>query len=213
MEALTVQIGPEADDPLPWNATLILYASYARLAIETTFLEEGFCHSNGPSAFRGLKLMYSHFDLSKVDVRSIRNALTGFTGVIHRGIKFLSQTAPWSRSLEHAIGGFYSAVFLVTWIRCVEDKPGQMTFKEVEILDQLRIALEEGDVHIYPESLAATVVRACMQLMERVWIWGITPLMGEVFRLYAEDILGSRAATMDVDPVVLEDEQRSEYGD
>ena len=49
--------------------------------------------------------------------------------------------------------------------------------------------------------------------MDQVWIWGITPLMGEAFKLYAEEILGSRAATMDVEPVILDDEQCSEYVD
>jgi len=37
--------------------------------------------------------------------------------------------------------------------------------------------------------------------------------MGEALRLYTEEILGSRAAIMDVEPVLLEDEQTSEYGE
>jgi hypothetical protein len=46
--------------------------------------------------------------------------------------------------------------------------------------------------------------------MDQVWVWGITPLMGEAFRLYADEILGSGVAIMDVEPVRLEDQQSSE---
>jgi len=85
--------------------------------------------------------------------------------------------------------------------------------EEAQILTELRKSMEEGDVQIYPESLAASLARSCIQLMDQVYIFGITPFMGDAFRLYAEEILGSRAAIMDIEPVLLEDEQRSEYGD
>ena len=146
-------------------------------------------------------------------MRSIRAALGAFTDIVRRGLKFISQTGCWSRGLEHALGGFHSGSFLVNWVRSVEEGRDQVTPEEVEIFGEVRRLLEEGDVHIYPESLAATLVRSCIQLMDAVWIWGITPLMGEGFRLYTEEVLGSRAAIMDVEPILLEDEQRSEYGE
>lgn len=190
----------------------MLYGCYARLANETTFVEEAFCHSNGPAICQALKVNYAHFSLAQVDLRSVRSSLNGFTDIVGQGLKFIGHTGCFSRGLEHALGGFHSGTLLVQWVRSIEEKSDR-TPEEKELLDQLRRLLEEGDVHIYPESLAATLARSSTQLMDQVWIWGITPLMGEALRLYAEEILGSRAAIMDVEPVLLEDEQRSEYGD
>ena len=68
---------------------------------------------------------------------------------------------------------------------------------------ELRKSLEERKVHIYPESLAATLARSSIQLMDQFGIWGITPLMGEAFRLYADEILGTKTAIVDVEPVFI----------
>lgn len=191
----------------------ILYGCYGRLATSTTFIEEAFCQSTGPVVCHGLKLSYAQCDLRNIDLRSIHAALSAFTDVVRRGLKFTGQTGCWSRGLEHALGGFHSGSLLVNWVRRVEEAGDRITPEEAQLVGELRKLLEEGDVHIYPDSLAATLVRSCIQLMDSVWIWGITPLMGEAFRLYTEEVLGSRAAIMDVEPILLEDEQRSEYGD
>jgi hypothetical protein len=138
--------------------------------------------------------------------------VSAFKGILHRGLKLLGHTGCWSRGIEHALGGFHVGTLMMHWTRRVEESEDP-TPEQSEILSELRKLLEEGDVHIYPESLAATLARSSVSLMGQVWIWGITPLMGECYRLYAEEILGSRAAIMDVEPMLLEDEQRSEYGD
>jgi hypothetical protein len=206
------QIPADDGDPLTWNATFVLYGCYARLASQSTYVEEAFNHCNGSAISQGLKFSYAQFDASKIDLRSIRAALDGFIEVVRRGLKFISHTGCWSRGLEHALGGFHSGTLLVHWVRRVEEL-GNPTPDEAHLMGELRKLLEEGDVQIYSDSLAATLSRSSIQLMDQVWIFGITPLMGEAFRLYAEDILGSRAAIMDVEPVLLEDEQPSEYGD
>ena len=197
---------------MTWNATFVLYGCYARLATESTYVEEAFYHSNGPALSQGLKLTYTQVDLSKIDLRSICAALNGFADIVRRGIKFIGHTGCWSRGLEQALGGFHSGTLLIHWVRRVEETK-DTTPEESRLLEEVRKILEEGDIHVYPESLAATIARSSIQLMESVWIYGITPLMGEAFRLYAEEILGSRAAIMDVEPMLLEDEQRSDYGD
>jgi hypothetical protein len=135
-----------------------------------------------------------------------------FHDIIERGLKFVSHTGCWSRGLEHALGGFHLGSLLFQWVRKIEETR-DVTPEEAKLMGTVRNILEEGDLHVYPESIAATLARASIQLMEQVWIWGITPLMGEAFRLYAEEILGSRAALMDIEPVLLEDEQLSDYGD
>jgi hypothetical protein len=204
------QISSDDADPLVWNSTFILQGCYARLASDTTFVEEALCR-NGTAVSQGLKLTYTHFNKSYVDLRSIRAALNAFIDICRRGLKFISNTGCWSRGIEHALCGFHSAAHLVNWVRhCEEHK--FTTPEEAVLLGELQKALEEGDVRIYPESLAATLARSSIQLMDQVWIWGITPLMGEAFRFYAEEILGSGAAIRDVEPILLEDEQSSEYG-
>jgi hypothetical protein len=207
------QCPPEEGDPLTWDALYIAYSCFARLAVNTTFLEESLSQSTGPAVCRGLKVTYTYLELENIDLRSTRAALDAFTGVVRRGLKFLGRTGCWSRGIEHALGGFQTGSLLVNWVRKVEEAGDQARPEELELLEKVRRLLEEGDVHIYPESLAATLVRSCIQLMDSVWIWGITPLLGEAFRLYTEEVLGSRAAIMDVEPMLLEDEQKSDYGD
>ena len=97
----------------------------------------------------------------------------------------------WSRGLEHALSGFHSGTLLIHWLRRIEET-NESTPEEEQLMGELRKSLEEGDVDIYPQSLAATLARLSVRLMDQVWIWGITPLMREAFRLYAEEILGSR---------------------
>jgi hypothetical protein len=121
----------------------------------------------------------------------------------------VGNTGCWSRGIEHALCGFYANTLLVHWVRnCEENKTA--TPEEADLMGELQKALEEGDVHIHPHSLSATLARSSIQLMDQVWVWGITPLMGEAFRLYADEILGSGVAIMDVEPVRLEDEHSSE---
>ena len=213
LRSTLIQGPPERGDPLTWNAMFILYGCYSRLATNTTFLEEGFSLSTGQAICQGLKFTYAHLELRDIDMRSTRAAFNSFTDIVRRGIKFISQTGCWSRGLEHALGGFQAGSFLVNWVRKVEEAGDQATPEEVQLFEEVRGLLEEGDIQIYPESLAATLARSCIQLMESAWIWGVTPLMGEAYRLYTEEVLGNRAAIMDVEPVLLEDEQGSEYGD
>jgi hypothetical protein len=189
-----------------------LYGCYARLATEATYVEEAFYHSNGPALSQGLKLTYAQLDLARIDIRSVRSALNGYKDVVTRGLKFIGHTGCWSRGLEHALGGFHSGTLLMHWVRRVEESKNPTT-EQSQVLTEIRQMLEDGDVHIYTDSLAATLARSSIQLMDQVWLWGITPLMGEALRLYTEEILGSRAAIMDVEPVLLEDEQTSEYGE
>jgi hypothetical protein len=204
----------QCSDPLAWNAMHVLYGCAARLGTDTTYVEEGLCYSTAQAVRKGIRLMHSEFDASKVDVRAVQAALQGYNEVLSVGIKIMSQTACWERGLEHAFAGLHSAIFLVNWARHVEGKGrGAMTAQEQHLLGRLRTLMEEGDVNIYQESLAASFLRSCIQLMEETWIWGITPLIGEAFRLYTEEILGSRGAIMEVEPILLEDEQKSEYGD
>jgi hypothetical protein len=199
-------------DPLIWNATFILYACYARLGNSFTFVEEAFTSSSAKTVCEAMKLTASRLDPAHIDIRSIRAALNAFESVVTRGLKLVSQTGCWTRGFEHPIGGFFSAVLFILWIRRVEESEAP-TGEQLSMLDELRKVLADGDVSIYEESLSATLARASIDLMDQVWIWGITPVMGDAFRLYAEDYLGSRAAIMDVEPMLLEDEQRSEYGD
>jgi len=200
-------------DPLAWNSIHVLYGCTARLGTDTAFVEEGLCNSTASAVRQGIRLMYSQLDVSKVDTRAILTSLEGYEEVVRGGIKLASQTACWERGVEHALAGMHCATILVNWVRHVEEKEGTATVQEKQLLNRLRAVMEEGDVNIYQESLAASFLRSCIQLMEEVWIWGITPVMGEAFRLYTEEILGSRGAIMEVEPILLEDEQKSEYGD
>ena len=212
MRKANVQVHSDECDPLVRNADYILYGCYYSLGNDTTFLEEAFCHSTGAAICKALKLTYSQFDSSKVDLRSVRAGSKVYSDAVSRGLKFLSHTGCWTNGLECAFGGFFAGILLIHWVRRMEELQ-HITPEEAQIMGELRKVMEEGDVQIYPESLAASLARSCIQLMDQVYIFGITPLMGEAFRLYAEEILGNRAAIMDIEPVLLEDEQRSEYGD
>ena len=114
----------------------------------------------------------------------------------------MGHTGCWSQGLEHIIGGFHSGTLLVHWVRRIEET-NESTPEEAQLMGELRKSLKERDIHIYPESLAATLARSIIPLIDPVWIWGITPLMGEAFRLYAEEILRSRMAIVDVEPVFI----------
>jgi len=187
----------------------ILYGCYAQLANPFTFVEEALTSSNAPTVCEALKLTAFHIDPAHIDLRSIRAALHAFEGVITRDLKPISQTGCWARGFEHPIGGFFSAALFILWIRRVEQSRTQ-TPEQALILEELKRLLEERGVYIYEESLSATLAQASVQLMDQVWIWGIVPVMGDAFRLYAEDILGTRTAIMDIEPILLEGEQRGD---
>jgi hypothetical protein len=182
----------------------ILYGCYARLANPFTFVEEAFTSSTANTVCEALKLTASYLEPSHIDIRSVRAALNAFEGEISYGRKLGSQTGWWTRGFEHFISAFFSGALLILWIRQVEQSESR-TPEQGLVLEELRRLLEEGDMYIYDVSLSATLACANVQLMDQVWIWGITPVMGDAFRLYAENILGSRAAIMDVEPMLLED--------
>lgn len=199
-------------DPLIRIADYVLYACYYILGNDTTFIEEAFCHSSSTAICKALKLSYAQFDPSKVDLRSIQAGFEVYNTTVSKGLKFISHTGCWTNGLEYAFGGFFPSILLIHWVRRMEELQN-MAPEEARIMADLRKVMEEGDVQIYPESLSASLSRSCIQLMDQVYIYGITPFMGEAFRLYVEEILGSRAAIMDIEPMLLEDEQQSEYGD
>src|ERR1700684_1151466 len=108
----------------------ILYGCYARLANDTTFTEEGFCYSSGPAIYQGLKSTYSQFDISRIDLRSIRAVLSGFAEVV-------GHTGCWSRGLEHALAAFHSGTLLVHWVRRIEET-NESTHEESQLMNELR---------------------------------------------------------------------------
>ena len=77
------------------------------------------------------------------------------------------------------------ALLLTKWVHTVEiaDPLAQPNADEREILDRLKALLAETDSEYdATRSLAATVAHVSSAFLNDVWVWGVTPKMGNILQ-------------------------------
>ncbi|CAO2650871.1 Nn.00g091680.m01.CDS01 [Neocucurbitaria sp. VM-36] len=104
--------------------------------------------------------------------KAAAKACLGFLTPVHIGHLLVRKTAAFGWSIEHAVAGWDSALFLTKWIHTIEIESSIIppTREEQSILSELKESLREIDyTYSMHTSLAATVARAWAPFLTDVW--------------------------------------------
>ncbi|KAJ2901613.1 hypothetical protein MKZ38_001633 [Zalerion maritima] len=114
---------------------------------------------------------------------AVIKSLEGLKIPVKLGHLLVRKTAAFRWSVEHAIAGWESALLVSKWVYTVEIdslNDVQPSPRESELLSRIREVLEEAECDLGQDiSLAAGVARTWGWFLQDVWIWGVTPRMGE----------------------------------
>ncbi|KAF4847854.1 hypothetical protein CGCSCA4_v005076 [Colletotrichum siamense] len=119
----------------------------------------------------------------------ISKSFEGFKIPVKIGHLLVRKTAAFRWSVEHAVAGWSSAILVSKWVYSIEIGVFagiQPTAAESKLLTIIREALEEAECELSEAScLSAAVAKTWGWFMHDVWIWGITPRMGEALNRLA----------------------------
>ncbi|KAE9574990.1 hypothetical protein CGMCC3_g8819 [Colletotrichum fructicola] len=119
----------------------------------------------------------------------ISKSFEGFKIPVKIGHLLVRKTAAFRWSVEHAVAGWSSAILVSKWVYSIEIGVFagiQPTAAESKLLTTIREALEEAECELSEAScLSAAVAKTWGWFMHDVWIWGITPRMGEALNRLA----------------------------
>lgn len=117
------------------------------------------------------------------------SACEGFLSVIRIGHMLVRKTAALNWSVEHAIAGWDSALFVTKWIHTVECEAPRFPLdaEEEKLFLEVKSHLAEMEFqHEDSKSLAASLANAWSYFLSDVWVWGVTPKMGLILEKLSE---------------------------
>ncbi|KAF3799094.1 hypothetical protein GCG54_00001202 [Colletotrichum gloeosporioides] len=141
----------------------------------------------------------------------ISKSFEGFKIPVKIGHLLVRKTAAFRWSVEHAVAGWSSAILVSKWVYSIEIGVFagiQPTAAESKLLTTIREALEEAECELSEAScLSAAVAKTWGWFMHDVWIWGITPRMGEALNrlaiAYTRIIDAAKGHVVDRPPLCL----------
>ncbi|KAF2850840.1 hypothetical protein T440DRAFT_86905 [Plenodomus tracheiphilus IPT5] len=116
-------------------------------------------------------------------------ACEGFLSATRIGHMLVRKTAALNWSVEHAIAGWDSALFVTKWIHTVECEAPRFPLdaEEEKLFVVVKSHLAEMEFqHDESKSLAASLANAWSYFLSDVWVWGVTPKMGLILEKLSE---------------------------
>ncbi|OXV06836.1 hypothetical protein Egran_05400 [Elaphomyces granulatus] len=121
--------------------------------------------------------------------KAVDQVLDAMVVPIRAGALLTRKTAAFTWSIEHAISGWDSTIFLTKWIHTLEMQrhyapPDPAEKRNLDNLKELLLEIDQDESGC--GSLAARVSRAWATFLDDVWVWEITWRMGKVLRRLAD---------------------------
>ncbi|KAF2466726.1 uncharacterized protein BDR25DRAFT_376857 [Lindgomyces ingoldianus] len=120
--------------------------------------------------------------------KAIMKAYEGFLAPIKIGHLLVRKTAALSWSIEHAVAGWDAALLLTKWVHTIETEALILPPDAEEdcILGGLKgLLVEVESDYDGSGSLAAAIARIWSSFLSDVWVWGVTPRMGNILQQLA----------------------------
>ncbi|KAM5374825.1 hypothetical protein ACJZ2D_006319 [Fusarium nematophilum] len=176
----------DSDNPLVFNCQAILRIAHIRLFNVTSAFNRMCLITTDPGVIEASAASYvaAKLDRSSQLLSAVTKAFEGLRIPVKMGHMLIRKTAALRWSVEHAVSGWDSALFVTKWVHSVEiDKLNGIPASDAEegFLANIRDILEEADYDLdESKSLAAGVARTWGLFLQDVWVWGITPRMGAI---------------------------------
>ncbi|KAF2502680.1 hypothetical protein BU16DRAFT_16843 [Lophium mytilinum] len=177
----------ETEGPLMFNCRALLRIAYNRIFTDSAAFNRMALLADNPQEVKQALTVYvfAKQQRSHHHTKAVAKAFEGLLAPVRIGLMLVRKTAAFNWSVEHAVAGWDSALFLTKWIHTVEKSSAVQDPDEGErkILDQVKELLAEVESDYSGDSsLAAAVATTWASLLDDVWVWGITPRMGSVLQ-------------------------------
>ncbi|KAH6971063.1 hypothetical protein BKA56DRAFT_495420 [Ilyonectria sp. MPI-CAGE-AT-0026] len=176
----------DSESALVFNCQAVLRIAHIRLFNVTSKFNRMCLITMDPGLIETSASTYvaAKLDRSPQLLSAVTKAFEGLRIPVKMGHMLIRKTAAFRWSVEQAISGWDSALFVTKWIHSVEiDKLNGIPANEAEegFFANIRDILEEADYDLdESKSLAAGVARTWGWFLQDVWVWGITPRMGAI---------------------------------
>ncbi|CAK7236639.1 hypothetical protein SBRCBS47491_009706 [Sporothrix bragantina] len=183
----------EKEASLVFNSNAILRIAHARL------LKADSVHSSiDLTSLQGNRVADSSIDLfvnSKMErgtfvLKAVEKAFEGLREPVRIGHLLVRKTAAFRWGVVQAVAGWDCALLVSKYVHVIEMDVldhKEPTLEEREFCEKVKDVLREADHDVEDNSsLAAAVAKTWSWFLRDVWIWGITPVMGEALDQVAE---------------------------
>ncbi|KAF2176406.1 hypothetical protein K469DRAFT_678836 [Zopfia rhizophila CBS 207.26] len=179
-----------AEGPLMFNCQALLRIAYVRLFSNISAFNRLTLLTDNPEDISSAVKAYTDApqERSSYLTKSAVKAYEGFLAPVRIGHLLVRKTAALSWSIEHAVAGWDAALFLTKWVHTVETQSTILPpdAEESFILEQLKELLTEVESdYDGTGSLAAAIAQVWSTFLNDVWVWGVTPRMGNILHQLA----------------------------
>ncbi|KAF2267663.1 hypothetical protein CC78DRAFT_456731 [Lojkania enalia] len=177
----------EVEGPILFNCVALLRIAYFRLFSDTSAFSRLTLLSDNLEDITMAVTSYakSHQQRSPDLTKSVLKAYEGFSVYVKLGPLLLRKTAALGWSVEQAVGAWDAALLLTKWIHTIETEALVQPPDAAEncILEGLNNLLKEFESEYNGSgSLAAATAQVMATMFTDVWVWGVTPRMGNILQ-------------------------------
>jgi hypothetical protein len=106
------------------------------------------------------------------------------------GIRWVARTSALNWSVEHPLCGFDLMLILSLWLYKMEEEAesNPATAEEAEMLTKVRTLFDDDSVELYGSRLSAAVAHIWGGMIDEVYVWGVTKMIGEAFKLHSHSL-------------------------
>ncbi|CAK7207773.1 hypothetical protein SEUCBS139899_010586 [Sporothrix eucalyptigena] len=175
----------EKEASLVFNSNAILRIAHARLfKADSTHNSIDLTNLHGKRTGSSIHVFVnSKMERGTFVLKAVEKAFEGLREPVRIGHLLVRKTAAFRWSVEQAVAGWDCALLVSKFVHAIEmDVLDQKepTFEEREFCEKVKDVLREAESDVEDgSSLAAAVAKTWSWFLRDVWIWGITPVMGE----------------------------------
>ncbi|KAJ5032721.1 uncharacterized protein L3040_009315 [Drepanopeziza brunnea f. sp. 'multigermtubi'] len=177
----------DPEGPLMFNCIALLRSAYVRVFTGAGSFNRMMLLGGNPAQVAGeiQAFLSSSQERSLLVTRAAEMAYGGLLTPVKAGYILVQKTAALTWSIEHAVAAWDCALFVSKWVHEMEMQQRNVppNADEMRILLNFRKLLEEVDSSYDGSgSMAAEISRTWAGFLDDTWVWGITPMMGQVLR-------------------------------
>jgi hypothetical protein len=181
---------PQKNHPLLFNAMAMYRTTISRLEIDLHQIQQALRYHVPGDVAALMTAASAQIRRSSAMTKVIQQCFECFQIPALMGIRWVARTSALNWSVEHPLCGFDLMLILSLWLYKMEEEAesNPPTAEEAEMLTKVRTLFDDDSVELYGSRLSAAVAHIWGGMIDEVYVWGITKMIGEAFKLHSHSL-------------------------
>ncbi|KAL1956446.1 hypothetical protein VTO42DRAFT_7333 [Malbranchea cinnamomea] len=195
---------PHKGHPLIFNSMAVYRNTRARLEVDLKSIQEALRYHSSYEVAAAMTVARDKIKRSQEMNEVIQQCYECIEIAAIQGINWVATASATNWSVEHPLCGLDMMVILSLWLYRLEHDDEQATEEELALYNKVRSLFHSDSADSYGTKLCSTVARVWGDILDGVVVWGITKLMGESFKLFAQALVGYEDSVSSPEETTLE---------